>query len=109
MISLRHIATACYLLLVSATHASDLDSFGADSKTGCKVFKANMRPADAVTWNGNCVLGFADGEGTAQWYRDGKPDVRFEGAFRAEGKQVVVAAIPRDRFTRKLPRAIGKP
>jgi hypothetical protein len=26
-----------------------------------------------------------------------------------EGKQVVIAAIPRDRFTRKRPRAIGKP
>jgi hypothetical protein len=26
-----------------------------------------------------------------------------------EGKQVAIAAIPRDRFTRKLPRAIGKP
>src|SRR5882672_7783115 len=53
-----------------------------DPKTGCKVWNANPKPNEAVSWSGACENGFAAGQGLLQWSLDGKPNGSAEGNFR---------------------------
>jgi hypothetical protein len=55
----------------------------ADTRTGCRVWNADPRPAESVTWSGDCVDGLATGRGTAQWFTNGRPTDRYEGEYRA--------------------------
>lgn len=66
-----------------------------DRRTGCHVWKPSIASNDAVTWSGNCVSGFAEGLGTAQWMADGKNTLTYEGTFRSgllQGRGKMTAA-----------------
>ena len=51
------------------------------SNVPCKVGRPNVKPGEAVAWNGQCAGGLAAGRGTAQWSDKGKPTLRFDGVF----------------------------
>ena len=67
----------------------------ADPVTGCKVWNGNPQPNEAVRWTGPCSDGRAHGQGTVQWFTDGKPGARYDGEYRdgkANGQGVFVWA-----------------
>lgn len=53
----------------------------ADSTTGCKIWNPKPAPNEAITWNGACADGFAQGQGVVQWFTDGQANDRFEGEY----------------------------
>ena len=53
-----------------------------DPKTGCRVSKPSLAANEEVTWSGQCVGGFAEGPGTAQWSTESKSTLTYEGSFR---------------------------
>jgi uncharacterized protein YceK len=57
----------------------------ADKKTGCKVWNQQPGPNEAVTWSGKCVNGFAQGNGTLQWHKNGIKTDKYVGNY-VEGK-----------------------
>src|SRR5215471_4227514 len=52
----------------------------------CKVWNPQPEPNESVTWSGPCKDGYATGQGILAWTENGKPDVRYEGAY-ANGKR----------------------
>lgn len=58
----------------------------ADAKTGCKVWDPAPQAGESVRWSGACKRGFADGEGTLQWFDHGRKGDRYVGAY-AHGKR----------------------
>jgi len=54
----------------------------ADANNGCKVRNPAPAANETVTWSGSCVGGVAQGAGVEQWYTNGVPGNRLEGAFR---------------------------
>ena len=65
------------------------------SNVPCKVGRANVKPREGVTWDGQCADGLAAGPGTAQWLEAGKPTLRFDGTFARgllEGKGKMIGA-----------------
>jgi hypothetical protein len=60
----------------------------ADARTDCRVWNRNPEPdpKTTISWSGACANGLAQGRGVLQWFVDGKPDQRYEGAFR-DGKE----------------------
>lgn len=54
----------------------------ADAATGCKVWDPAPQAGESIRWSGPCERGFADGEGTLQWFDHGKPGDRYAGAYR---------------------------
>ena len=54
-----------------------------DTRTGCSVSKPSLAANEVVTWSGQCLGGFANGPGAAQWMADGKPTLTYEGSFRS--------------------------
>src|SRR5258708_4301965 len=69
----------------SASIAQSTQEWIEDSK-GCKVWNPQPRPNEAITWSGPCNDGYAHGEGTLQWFIEGKPNGTFTGRFE-NGKQ----------------------
>jgi len=57
-----------------------------DSRTGCGVWNSKPKPNESITWSGSCVANKAKGQGTLQWFKDGKPSNRYEGQMR-EGQR----------------------
>ncbi|OQA33914.1 MAG: MORN repeat protein [Betaproteobacteria bacterium ADurb.Bin341] len=56
-------------------------------QNGCKAWNPKPRPGDSITWSGKCAKGFAEGQGTLKWFKDGRPDGgEYTGAMRS-GKQ----------------------
>lgn len=53
-----------------------------DDRTGCRVWNADPRPGETVTWSGACVSNTATGQGVAQWFENGRPTDRYEGEYR---------------------------
>jgi len=56
-----------------------------DGKTGCRIWNGFPEPGESMSWDGPCDNGFANGKGTLQWYKDGKPNGTYTGE-RKEGK-----------------------
>lgn len=64
----------------------------ADKESSCKAWNPNPLPDESIRWSGGCVDGLADGWGTLQWYRAGKPGDRYEGEYhrgRMEGRGIL--------------------
>lgn len=55
----------------------------ADSKTGCKVWNPAPQAHETIRWSGACKGGYASGEGTVQWFENGRPGDRYEGEYQA--------------------------
>ena len=69
------------LLLGSTTAFAQAGGWTADSRSACKVWNDSSQPSASVTWTGNCPKGVAQGHGTAQWVKDGKPVLKVEGEY----------------------------
>ncbi len=77
------------LLLGSLTaHAQTggTGDFVADIRSGCKVWDPHPQPGESVSWSGDCVSGFAQGDGTVVWSRFGSPFEKDEGRWD-QGRQ----------------------
>jgi hypothetical protein len=84
--SLRIIFSICASILAATALAQGAKpDWIADSRTGCRVWSALPLPGLTISWSGACESGLAQGQGVAQWYRDGKPGSRYEGEYR-DGK-----------------------
>src|ERR1700722_3526000 len=53
----------------------------ADKKSGCRVWNPSPEPEDSITWQGSCADGFAEGNGTLQWFSNGKQYETDAGEF----------------------------
>ena len=49
----------------------------ADAGTGCKLWDPAPLPQETVRWSGACEGGLATGNGTVQWYENGRPGDRY--------------------------------
>ncbi len=52
----------------------------------CKIHNPYPQPNETITWDGDCVDGFASGKGMVKWYENGKQTAVDIGNFRY-GKQ----------------------
>ncbi len=52
-----------------------------DAGNGCAVHNPNPKFGESISWTGGCRDGFAHGPGTIQWFLDGEPNGRYEGAL----------------------------
>ena len=55
----------------------------ADPKTGCRVQNVKPEPGESVRWNGGRQNGLAQGRGTLDWFKNGQPNGRTEGEWKA--------------------------
>jgi hypothetical protein len=75
-------------LLVAAAGVAAADLWLVDPRSGCAVADHYPEPGKSVLWNGPCREGRAEGPGTLEWFRFGKPEAVQTGGFvagRAEG------------------------
>ena len=49
-----------------------------DPKTGCRVWEPSPQ-GETVSWSGPCENNLAQGRGVLQWFKDGKPNGRYDG------------------------------
>jgi hypothetical protein len=56
------------------------DGYIAD-KNGCKIANPSPKPLETVTWSGSCKDGYAEGQGTMQWYDDNQPGALYQGTL----------------------------
>lgn len=82
-----------FVLLLMAVYAqmSYAGDWTVDSSSKCKAWNPYPQPNESIKWSGNCVDGYAHGQGTMQWYLDGElRDVYVgnyaQGLMHGEGK-----------------------
>lgn len=71
--------------------SADAAGWIADAQTGCRVWSAQPEPTESVSWSGSCANGLAQGQGTLQWFKNGKPNGHSMGEFRDGGNPDPVA------------------
>lgn len=52
-----------------------------DDRNGCKVLNPDPLPNESVQWSGACKNGYAEGEGTQQWFDNGVPGQKYIGSM----------------------------
>lgn len=67
---------------IATAHSAD-DTAWIEDQNGCKIANPHPQPKETVTWSGACVDGLASGEGSMQWFEEGRPTARYEGALEA--------------------------
>jgi hypothetical protein len=76
----------CVAFAFSSAIAQQPVGWIADARTGCLVWNLNPNPNETITWSGTCPnMSRAEGQGTLQWFVDGKPTERYVGKMR-DGK-----------------------
>lgn len=77
------VQVACLISLLAflAPPAQAADGLVMDGASGCAVFKPNLKPGDAVSWQGACSSGQANGPGVAHWTASDNSSLTFEGTF----------------------------
>jgi len=78
------------LLLVGRSSASD-EPWITESREGCKfpIPLSRVVEHQTVSWSGECVAGYGEGEGQLSWFVDGKPTDSYVGTLhqgREDGK-----------------------
>ena len=53
---------------VKPTHVNDHDTTTITDESGCKVYNPMPQQGESISWDGACLKGFADGEGTLKWF-----------------------------------------
>lgn len=53
--------------------------------TGCQVYRPPLSFGNRVKWSGDCPLGYAQGQGVAEWYNGKALTSRYQGVF-TQGK-----------------------
>lgn len=64
---------------------TNVPGWSTDPRSGCRVWNSNPEPGEAMSWSGGCKDTLAQGRGVLQWFKDGKPNGRYEGDYR-DGK-----------------------
>jgi len=78
------VLSASIVVAVSPAHGG---AWVADTNSACQVWNPNPQLEETVAWSGPCINGRAEGRGTVQWSRGGKPAETDEGEWR-DGRQV---------------------
>jgi len=80
----RAIMAALLLCLPQIADAASDDNshWVSDPNSGCALFDASLRLGDAVSWNGSCANGRAEGQGTARFSNNGAQFESFSGNFQ---------------------------
>jgi hypothetical protein len=68
--------------VLAQSQASKPPAWITDSKTGCKVWNPAPQAHETIHWSGSCDSGYAQGNGTVQWYENGKPGDRYVGDYQ---------------------------
>lgn len=55
------------------------------STQGCKLINPQSQPNETVQWTGSCKNGYAQGSGTATWFKGGKPDGSESSGYYENG------------------------
>ncbi|MGO9473123.1 MAG: hypothetical protein ACLPWS_06855 [Rhodomicrobium sp.] len=100
------------VLLLEAPFAAHAADWIADAKTGCKVWNPQPAPGETVAWAGACKDGFADGKGTLDWLKGGRPYERDKGEWHGgrqtgEGSQTWSGGEYKGQFSDSLPHGRG--
>lgn len=75
-------ATAALAAVLLTSTPALAESWVADASTGCGIWSEEASSKDSATWSGNCVDGKASGNGTLEWFQDGKSVGTYEGDMR---------------------------
>ena len=78
----RYTLTALALLSAHRLVADESVRWLTDAR-GCKIQDPSPLPHESVTWTGECVSGWAAGDGTLTWFIDGKPNSQFKGTLKS--------------------------
>lgn len=79
------------LLMFVYAHITYAGDWSVDSSSKCKAWNPYPQPNEAIKWSGDCLDGYAHGQGTMQWYLNGElVDVYVgnyaKGLMNGEGK-----------------------
>ena len=61
---------------------------------GCKVYNPAPQENETISWSGDCLDGFAQGEGVLEWYINGQLMERYDGQMEegwAEGNGILTS------------------
>jgi hypothetical protein len=64
---------------VKPTHVNDHDTTTITDESGCKVYNPMPQQGESISWDGVCLKGFADGEGTLKWFINGELKEHYVG------------------------------
>jgi hypothetical protein len=76
----------CLCCSVAFGQAGQVGALVADTTNGCKIWNPHPQPDETVKWSGDCIGGLAQGPGTLQWFRNGKPSETDQGQW-TQGRQ----------------------
>ena len=70
---------------MGVSHTTLANNWTTTSNNNCKAYNSNPVPNETATWSGECKDGYVHGQGTLQWYINGKPNETYVGSF-SQGK-----------------------
>lgn len=76
---------------MGVSHTALANNWITTSNNNCKAHNPNPQPNETATWSGECKDGYVHGQGTLQWYKNGKPNGTYVGGYsegRMHGKGV---------------------
>jgi hypothetical protein len=82
-------------LVLSCSSVAIAGEWIADKNSNCQAWISLPDPAISMSWSGPCSQGKANGQGTLQWYKNGKPFYRYEGEYKdgkMNGKGILVSS-----------------
>ena len=71
---------------MGVSHTALANNWTTTSNNDCKVYNDNPQPNETATWSGECKDGYVHGQGTLQWYKNGKPNESYVGSY-SQGKR----------------------
>ena len=71
---------------MGVSHTALANNWDTTSNNNCQVYNNNPRHNETATWSGECKDGYVHGQGTLQWYKNGKPNESYVGSY-SQGKR----------------------
>lgn len=71
-----------YLYQLDCQGQSKKDSVWIQTSDGCKVYNPHPVKNETITWSGECVDGYANGEGTLTWFKKGAKNQEYSGQMK---------------------------
>lgn len=75
-----------FVMGMGVSHTALANNWTTTSNNDCKVYNDNPQPNETATWSGECKDGYVHGQGTLQWYKNGKPNESYVGSY-SQGKR----------------------
>ncbi len=85
------VALFAVFLTATLTQAEPSKSATIADKNSCKVYNPMPQENESISWDGDCLGGFANGKGTLNWYINGELREHYSGEMRdgwAEGNGI---------------------